>query len=82
MTLPCDFGDAPSLTDGRVVPDARSGVRYQARRQVDAPLRQPLNSLAQERWRFGYRRLNVPLRREGHDMGLTCHRLALVIKGK
>jgi putative transposase len=41
-------------------------VRYQATRPADGALRERLKALAQERRRFGYRRLHVLLRREGH----------------
>ena len=44
----------------------RSMVRYQSTRPDDGPLRERLKALAQERRRFGYRRLHVLLRREGH----------------
>lgn len=44
----------------------RSSVRYRARRPDDGPLRERLVALAAERRRFGYRRLHVMLRREGH----------------
>ena len=40
-------------------------MRYQATRPPDAELRERLKALAQERRRFGYRRLHVLLRREG-----------------
>jgi len=50
----------------RVIAGDRSSVRYQARRADDAPRRERLKALAQERRRFGYRRLHVLLRREGH----------------
>jgi putative transposase len=43
----------------------RSSVRYRSRRPDDAELRARLKALAQERRRFGYRRLHVLLRREG-----------------
>jgi putative transposase len=43
----------------------RSSYRYAARRQEPAELRERLRELAQERRRFGYRRLSVLLRREG-----------------
>ena len=45
-------------------------LRYQSRRQDDAPVRGRLKELAQERPRFGYRRLGVLLRREGHPVNL------------
>ena len=44
---------------------ARSSCRYAVRRQEPAGLRDRLRELAQERRRFGYRRLTVLLRREG-----------------
>ena len=50
----------------RVISTDRTGVRYHARRSDDGALRERLKALAQERGRFGYRRLHVLLRREGH----------------
>ena len=47
----------------------RSSQRYRSRRPDDAALRQRLRALAQERRRFGYRRLFVLLRREGEASG-------------
>jgi putative transposase len=44
----------------------RSTVRYHSRRPDDAELRERVRTLAAERRRFGYRRLHVLLRREGH----------------
>jgi putative transposase len=41
-------------------------VRYQGVRPDNVALRERLKALAQERRRFGYRRLHVLLRREGH----------------
>ena len=49
----------------RVIGTDRANVRYQATRPDDAVLRERLRSLAQERRRFGYRRLHVLLRRQG-----------------
>ena len=49
----------------RVIDGDRASVRYQARRPDDGELRERLKALAQERRRFGYRRLHVLLRREG-----------------
>ena len=43
----------------------RSSARYRPRRRDDAPLRQRLRELANQRRRYGYRRLHVLLRREG-----------------
>jgi putative transposase len=49
-----------------VIAADRSSVRYCRRRADDAGLRERLKALARERRRFGYRRLHVLLRREGH----------------
>jgi putative transposase len=46
----------------------RSTVRYRARRPEDAVLRTRLRELAEQRRRFGYRRLHVLLRNEGWTM--------------
>src|SRR5437762_8870489 len=50
----------------RVAEVDRSSVRYRRRRPDDALLRERLKELAAQRRRFGYRRLWVLLRREGH----------------
>jgi len=50
----------------RVIGGNRTSVRYQGVRPDDGVLRERLKALAQERRRFGYRRLHVLLRREGH----------------
>jgi len=50
----------------RVIGTDRASVRYQGVRPDDVALRERLKALAQERRRFGYRRLHVLLRREGH----------------
>ena len=49
----------------RTIGCVRMTVRYHSRRPDDNELRQRLRALAQERRRFGYRRLHVLLRREG-----------------
>jgi putative transposase len=49
----------------RVISTDRTSVRYRATRPDDGHLRERLKALAQERRRFGYRRLHVLLRREG-----------------
>ena len=49
----------------RVIGADRASVRYQATRPDDGAIRERLKALAQERRRFGYRRLHVLLRREG-----------------
>ncbi len=43
----------------------RSSVRYRLRREPEEALRHRLRELADQRHRFGYLRLHVPLRREG-----------------
>ena len=50
----------------RVMGCDRGSIRYRPKRPDDAELRERLKALAQERRRFGYRRLHVLLRREGH----------------
>lgn len=46
----------------------RSTFRYRSRRGGDRELREKLRALAQSRPRFGYRRLGIFLRREGHEI--------------
>ena len=53
-----------------VVRAPRSMVRYRHRRPDDAALRNRLRDLASERRRFGYRRLNQMLKREGTVVNL------------
>jgi putative transposase len=50
----------------RVIGSDRTSVRYRHVRPDDGVLRERLKALAQERRRFGYRRLHGLLRREGH----------------
>lgn len=50
----------------RVIGTDRTSVRYRGVRPADDALRERLKVLAEERRRFGYRRLHVLLRREGH----------------
>jgi len=50
----------------RTINCVRMTMRYRSRRPDDTELRQRLRALAHERRRFGYRRLHVLLRREGH----------------
>jgi len=52
----------------RLVGIDHSTLRYQPKRADDAALGQRLRELAQERRRFGYRRLGWLLAREGHTM--------------
>lgn len=46
------------------------GTAYYQRRRSDAQLREALRCLAQERRRFGYRRLAILLQRQGHRCNL------------
>ena len=50
----------------RVLGCCRMTMRYQTIRVDDAVLRERMKAIAHERRRFGYRRLHVLLRREGH----------------
>ena len=52
----------------RLIGIDHSVLRYQSKRPDDAPLRQRLRALAQQRRRFGYRRLGWLLVREGCRM--------------
>jgi putative transposase len=54
----------------RTIEGARSSLRYRPRRPADIELRQRLKSLANERRRFGYRRLHQMLKRERWDVSL------------
>ena len=59
-----------------VIERDRSTVRYVCRLPDDAELRERLRALAGERRRFGYRRLHVLFRREGHVVNRKkTHRL-------
>ncbi|MCC4234097.1 IS3 family transposase [Sphingobium soli] len=49
----------------RVIDADRKSVRYRSTRDDDAGLREKLRELANQRRRFGYRRLHILLRREG-----------------
>ncbi|GAA5049027.1 hypothetical protein GCM10023208_06860 [Erythrobacter westpacificensis] len=49
----------------RVIDADRKSVRYRSKRDDDAGLREKLRDLANQRRRFGYRRLHILLRREG-----------------
>ena len=50
----------------QVIQADRKTIRYKARRPSDADLRLRLRELAAEQRQFGYRRLHVLLRGEGH----------------
>ena len=63
-----------SLSERRacsIVGADRKMVRYRSSRRQDAELRSRLRDLANERRRFGYRRLFVLLRREGEPSGIN-----------
>lgn len=49
----------------RVIGADRKSMRYRSQREDDADLRAKLRELAQQRRRFGYRRLHILLPREG-----------------
>jgi putative transposase len=49
----------------------RTMIRYRSIRPDDSALRDRLRGLAQERRRFGYRRLFILLRRDGEPSGIT-----------
>jgi putative transposase len=49
----------------RVIGADRKSMRYRSQRDDDAELRSKLREFAQQRRRFGYRRLHILLRREG-----------------
>jgi transposase InsO family protein len=55
----------------RLVGVDRKMIRYQSRRPTETELRQRLRVLANERRRFGYRRLFVLLRRDGEPSGIN-----------
>ena len=52
----------------RLIGWCRMTMRYEVVRQDDPVLRERLKDLAKVRRRFGYRRLHVFLRREGHEV--------------
>ena len=54
-----------------IVSAERKMVRYRSRRPADTELRGRLRELANERRRFGYRRLFILLRREGEPSGIN-----------
>ena len=54
-----------------VIAADRTMIRYRSVRPDDSSLRLRLRELAQERRRFGYRRLFIFLRREGEPSGIT-----------
>ena len=59
----------------------RKMVRYRSRRAPETELRGRLRELANERRRFGYRRLFILLRREGEPSGITASIACTARKG-
>src|SRR3954470_21864087 len=55
----------------RIVDADRSRIRYRSKRAPDTALRTQLRDLANERKRFGYRRLFVLLRQSGEPSGIN-----------
>ena len=55
----------------QIISADRKTIRYQSNRPVETELRARLRELANERRRFGYRRLFVLLRREGEPSGIN-----------
>ena len=65
---------AMSLSERRacsIVGADRKMIRYRSRRPPEVALRDRLRGLANERRRFGYRRLFILLRREGEPSGIN-----------
>ncbi|MFK4719315.1 transposase InsO family protein [Bradyrhizobium niftali] len=61
--------DAHGMSEWRAwkaIGRCRMTIRYQTAGADDAALRQRMRAIAQERRRFGYRRLHVLLKREGY----------------
>ena len=54
-----------------IVAADRTMIRYRSRRPPEAELRARLRELANQRRRFGYRRLFILLRREGEPSGIN-----------
>ncbi len=54
-----------------IVSADRTMIRYRSQRPTDTALRERLRALANERRRFGYRRLFVLLRRDGEPSGIN-----------
>ena len=55
----------------QIISADRKTIRYQSNQPVESELRARLRELANERRRFGYRRLFVLLRREGEPSGVN-----------
>ena len=66
-----DFHGMSERRACRIIDADRKSVRYQSRRPPETELRARLRELANERRRFGYRRLHILLRREGEPSGIN-----------
>src|SRR5690606_36833810 len=55
----------------QIISADRKTIRYRSRRPPEVELRAKLRDLANERRRFGYRRLFVLLRRDGEPSGIN-----------
>lgn len=64
----CDVHEVSQRRACAVLNVDRSTVRYSSVRPDDAELRQAIRNVAQERRRFGYRRIGVMLERQGITM--------------
>jgi transposase InsO family protein len=56
----------------QIISADRKTIRYRSCRPPEVELRSRLRDLANERRRFGYRRLFILLRREGEPSGVNC----------
>jgi putative transposase len=61
----CAFYEVSQRRACKLIGTDRTSMRYRSRRRDDAVLRARLRELAAQRRRFGYRRLQILLRREG-----------------
>ncbi|WP_309957664.1 IS3 family transposase [Agrobacterium tumefaciens] len=55
----------------QIISADRKTIRYRSSRPPEVDLRAKLRDLANERWRFGYRRLFILLRRDGEPSGVN-----------
>ena len=69
---------AMGLSERRACGAERAMVRYRLCRPPDTELRARLRELANERRRFGYRRLFILRRREGEPSGINCRSFYLI----
>ena len=64
----CDAHEVSQRLTCQVLDVDRSSVRYNSVRPDDADLRKAIREVAQQRRRFGYRRIGVMLERQGITM--------------